>query len=75
MKADQLGDEDKKSLRLLTAYVESFVLEEVVDKDGKNVFASDGQHVMSCRYIDTKALLDCKNEEDAMKLLGIFSLP
>jgi hypothetical protein len=52
--------------------VKSFRPAICVDREGNVLLDSSGEIEIARRYINTKALLDCESDEEALKLLGIY---
>ena len=70
VKHEDLDVEDKLSYDKLVTYVKSFYLTKCVDVDNNFLFDDKGEHLFVPRLINTKALLECSSDEEALRLLG-----
>lgn len=65
-----LGDRDMAVYRKLTAFVNKFRRGTCTLPNRDPLFGEDEHPLLSSRYINTKAVLECETEGEAMILLG-----
>ena len=70
MKAEDLDAQDKLSYDKLAVYVKSLSPTKCVDVDNNFLFDDKGEHLFVPRLINTKELLECSSDEEALRLLG-----
>ena len=72
MKHEKLDLQDHLSYEKLENYVKGFRSAISVDREGNVLLDAHREIEIARRYINTKALLDCPLDLDALKLLGNF---
>ncbi|XP_050875668.1 uncharacterized protein LOC127079311 [Lathyrus oleraceus] len=70
VKYAMLGEEDRLAYKKLVDYVQSFSLGFWANRQGVPYLDEAGELITEARYINTKALLECDTEEEALALLS-----
>ncbi|KAI5407378.1 hypothetical protein KIW84_053579 [Lathyrus oleraceus] len=70
VKYAMLGEEDRLAYKKLVDYVQSFSLAFWANRQGVPYLDEAGELITETRYINTKALLECDTEEEALALLS-----
>ncbi|KAI5436892.1 hypothetical protein KIW84_023132 [Lathyrus oleraceus] len=70
VKYAMLGEEDRLAYKKLVDYVQSFSLGFWANRQGVPYLDEAGELITETRYINTKALLECDTEEEALALLS-----
>ena len=70
MRPKDLDAQDQLSYEKLFAYVKGFSPVKCVDVNGTLLFDEEGEYLLVNRLINTKALLECSSNGEAMRLLG-----
>ena len=70
VKPKDLNVEDQFSYEKLVAYVRSFTSKRCMEVDNNFLFDDNRENILVNRLINTKALLECSSDEEALRLLG-----
>ena len=70
MKPEDLDARDQLLYEKLSAYVKGFSPTKCVDVNNNLLFDDEGEYLLVNRLINTKALLECSSNGEAMRLLG-----
>ena len=70
VRPEDLDAQYQLSYEKLSAYVKGFSPVKCVDVNGALLFDEEGEYLLVNRLINTKALLECSSNGEAMRLLG-----
>ena len=70
VKPEDRDAQDQLSYEKLFAYVKSFSPAKCVDMNNNLLFGNEGEYLLVNRLVNTKALLECSSDGEAMRLLG-----
>ena len=70
VKPEDLDSQDQLSYGKLSVYVKSFSPAKCMDVNNNLLFDDEGEYLLVNRLINTKALLECSSNGEAMRLLG-----